>query len=36
MTNCNGKIWLVWNGDIDRDGRDEYEQQITYDFKHKE
>lgn len=36
VSNCKGKIWLFWNGDIDCTITDEEEQQITCDFKHNE
>lgn len=36
VCNCNGKIWLFQNNDIDFCVIDEDEQQITLDLKHNE
>ncbi|XP_049399716.1 uncharacterized protein LOC125863741 [Solanum stenotomum] len=36
VSNCNGKIWLFWNMDIDCVILEEDEQQITCEFKHNE
>ncbi|XP_069154435.1 uncharacterized protein [Solanum lycopersicum] len=35
-SNCNSKIWVFWNSDIDCNILDEDEQQITCDMKHNE
>ncbi|TMX00200.1 hypothetical protein EJD97_001201, partial [Solanum chilense] len=35
-SNCNGKIWVFWNTDVDCNILDEDEQQITCDIKHNE
>nr|XP_019067280.1 uncharacterized protein LOC109119268 [Solanum lycopersicum] len=35
-SNCNDKIWVFWNSDIDCNILDEDEQQITCDMKHNE
>ena len=36
ISNCNSKIWVFWNSDIDCNILDEDEQQITCDMKHNE
>ncbi|KAK4733751.1 hypothetical protein R3W88_008012 [Solanum pinnatisectum] len=36
MSNCNGKIWLFWNLDIDCKVIDEDEHQITCEMVHNE
>ncbi|XP_049348970.1 uncharacterized protein LOC125813524 [Solanum verrucosum] len=36
VSNCNGKIWLFWNMDIDCVVLEEDEQQITCEFRHNE
>ncbi|KAG5598989.1 hypothetical protein H5410_030359 [Solanum commersonii] len=36
VSNCNGKIWLFWNIDIDCVVLEEDEQQITCDMGHNE
>jgi len=36
VSNCNGKIWLFWNTDIDCVILEEDEQQITCDIRHNE
>ncbi|KAG5568616.1 hypothetical protein H5410_064367 [Solanum commersonii] len=36
LSNCNGKIWLFWNMDIDCVILEEDKQQITCDFSHNE
>ena len=36
VVNCNGKIWVFQNEDIEGAIRDEDEQQITCDFKYNE
>ena len=35
-SNCNDKIWVFWNSDIDCNILDEDEQQITCNMKHNE
>ncbi|KAK4729617.1 hypothetical protein R3W88_022605 [Solanum pinnatisectum] len=36
VSNCNGKIWLFWNNDVDCVVLEEDEQQITCQFNHIE
>ncbi|KAH0639245.1 hypothetical protein KY290_036523 [Solanum tuberosum] len=36
MSNCNGKIWLFWNLDVDCKVLDEDEQQVTCEMAHNE
>ncbi|XP_015159877.1 uncharacterized protein [Solanum tuberosum] len=36
MSNCNGKIWLFWNLDVDCNVIEEDEQQVTCEITHNE
>ena len=36
ISNCNSKIWVFWNSDIDCNILDEDEQEITCNMKHNE
>ena len=36
IANCNGKIWLFWNGDVECVVKDHDDQQITCYFSNNE